>query len=133
MKLNKLINESVVKSLKQEQNKLNDKEETEFVNLVFKDLSEKLNTLFDKYFVPGAVADDFGIFKASERMADGGHTKEELIDLLKEFTKNFKKSIRFIDKYLRNPSEFVKDVEAAIKEATKKLAEAGITEIPDLF
>ena len=127
MKLNKLINESAIKALKQEQNKRDDKKEIEFINSVLKDLSEKLNGLFDKHFVPGAVADDFGLFNASERMADGDHTKEELIDLFKEFTKNFKKSIHFIDKYLKNKSEFVKDVEQAIKEATKKLAEAGIT------
>lgn len=130
MKLNKLINESVVKSLKQEQNP-GDKEA--FMNSVFKDLSKNLDKIFDKHFVPGAVADDFGIFNTSERMADGDHTEEELLDLLKDFTKNFKKSIRFIDKYLKNKSEFVRDVEQAVKEATKKLAEAGITEIPDLF
>lgn len=57
----------------------------------------------------------------------------ELVHLLEDFTKNFKKSIRFIDKYLRNKSEFVRDVEQAVKEAVEKLAEAGITEIPDLF
>lgn len=133
MKLSKLLNESVAKSLKQAQNKPGDKEETEFMNSVFTDLSKNLNKIFDKHFVPGAVADDFGLFNASERMADGDHTKEELLDLLKDFTKNFKKSIRFIDKYLGNPFRFVRDVEQAVKEATKKLAEAGITEIPDLF
>lgn len=133
MKLSKLLNESAVKSLKQAQNKPGDKDETEFMNSVFTDLSKSLDKIFDKHFVPDSVSDDFGIFNASERMADGDHTKEELLDLLKEFTKNFKKSIRFVDKYLRNKSEFVRDVEQAVKEATKKLAEAGITEISGLF
>lgn len=133
MKLSKLLNESAVKSLKQAQNRPGDKEETEFVNSVFTDLSKNLNNIFDKHFIPNAVSDDFGIFNASERMADGDHTKEELLDLLEDFAKNFKRSIRFIDKYLRNKSEFVGEVEQAVKEATKKLAEAGITEISDLF
>lgn len=133
MKLSKLITESVAKSLKRAQNRPGDKDETEFVNSVFADLSKNLDKIFDKHFIPNAVADNFGIFNMSERMADGDHTKEELLDLLENFTKNFKRSIYFIDKYLRNPSEFVRDVEQAVKEATKKLAEAGITEIPDLF
>lgn len=132
MKLSKLLNESAVKSLKQAQ-KPGDKEETEFVNSVFTDLSKNLNNIFDKHFVPDSVSDDFGIFNTTERMADGDHTKEELLDLLKDFAKNFKRSIRFIDKYLRNKSEFVRDVEQAVKEAVEKLAEAGITELPDRF
>lgn len=129
MKLNKLINKSAIKALKQDQNKLNDKKEIEFINSVLKDLSEKLNGLFDKHLMPNAVADDFGIFNISEIMAEGNHTKKECFDLIKEFTENFHKSIRFIDKYLRNKSDFVKDVEDALEEAVEKLAEAGITEM----